>query len=384
MNTTRTNENFNNITTTTTPTTTTTTTQDNIISKINGENKRRIEPEFKKILSLFKNKTFTQIYNFSIKNYELTFVENEKSSDNFKIISLPKYKYSNSLKTHLLIELPEIELTKYPMPSKKYLQTYGGSFNSLNYVINKKDKNHAEIFKNFQYIDDYNKINCIGIAKKEQIKLVKPYRHNIDDKESQDNYCIKMSFYVDNMSKALLSKITKSHEENPNVVEDVSVKTLEELSYLLNNNNAKATIVCSLPYVWTMKKKSNSDASNVSDTNNTNNTSNTNNISNTNDTNNKKSIWGIKVKIIAMHIFFPKSENKLGFGKQRNVTVRNSNYYAADKSNNNSTARTNNINDDKQNNKKITLFEIGIIAALTSILLIIVTFTTVTLLLNFV
>lgn len=273
---------------------------DNIINKINDKDKREIEPKFNILLKQFKNNNFIKLEALNMKQYKLVHVENSRSNESYKILALPKYSYPSSFQGTPIIELDEIELGRYPMKSRSFIEKYKGSMNNLNIILNKNNKTHARMIKDLQTIDDYNKEMCLGINKKEHTPLIKSFKYASEPND--DNYNINMSFYLHN--KFVASSITKTYEEDPSVVEEIQGITLDQLASLLNSN-AKVSIVCSVPYIWESK------------------------FNDVEDPNKCKTYWGTKLKIVAIHIIIPFSQNKVGFGRHRNMITKKVNYTMA-------------------------------------------------------
>lgn len=309
---------------------------DNIINKINGEDRRRVEPEFSKILYQFTNKTFIPLNNMETRKYEFTHVDNFNTQSNsnnetFQIIGLPKYNYNNSVKAHPMFDLPEMTLIKYPMPSRKYAETYVTTMNAIEVVFNKKNKAHRAIIDKFQSISDATKNSGLctpyfpeiqipeELAKNSHNEIVKPFKKitHIQDPENEDNYKVKMSFYTN--GKQVLSRITKSYEGNPTMGEEIEDITIEQLSALISGN-VKASMVIALPSIWLTRFKNNSNNLNNGDANAK--------------SDDFKIMWGTSIKIVSIHIEIPTVQNKVGHGKFSNLTLRKVNYSLTNNHNN--------------------------------------------------
>lgn len=275
-------------------------TMDNVMKKINGEDKKRVEPPFSKLLYQFRNKLFIKPNNLQMSKYELTIVENASEINSFQIMAIPKYSYNSTNKNYLLMELPEIQLCRSAMPGRKFLEKFGGSMNSLTLILNKKNREHEELIKYLKNIDDYNKNNIFCSNKKEYSSLIKPckYNPNFDDSNPEDNFVVKMSFYINN--KLVQTKITKTHEEDPEVAEEIEGMTIEQLASLLNSN-VKVSIVCAIPYIWSARFDS-EDPEKI------------------------KSSYGTTIKIVAIDIIVPYTPSTVGHGKRKNIVTKKVNY----------------------------------------------------------
>lgn len=322
---------FNNNTSSNTSTTTTSTptnvptptikVTDNIIDKINGTNRINVEPEFGRLKRQFDKGNFIQIGNFNNKNYELTYVENGETNDDFKILALPKYSYITTLKDHMLLEFPEIQLSRYPMRSRSFIEKYGGSMNSLTVIINKKNKDHSSVFKTLGSIDEFNK-SSVCKKKQEYYGLIKPYNYNTDignnpnTNSAADNHSIKMSFYT--KGKMVLTRVTKTHEEDMSVIDEIEGITLDQLALLLSGG-VKVSIVASVPYVWSSKLEKKGETQDKGEE--------TVNPEIDTETEKKTIICsGTKMKIVAIHVVVPTTSNKLSYGKQKGSIIRKVNY----------------------------------------------------------
>jgi hypothetical protein len=298
---------------------------DNIIDKINGTNRINVEPEFGRLKRQFDKGNFIQIGNFNNKNYELTYVENGETNDDFKILALPKYSYIATLKDHMLLELPEIQLSRYPMRSRGFIEKYGGSMNNLTVIINKKNKDHATIFKTLGSIDEFNK-SSVCKKKQEYYGLIKPYNYNTDignnpnTNSAADNHSIKMSFYT--KGKMVLTRVTKTHAEDMSVIDEIEGITLDQLALLLSGG-VKVSIIASLPYVWSSKIEKKGETQDTEETVNPETQTETKT-----ETETKKTIigCGTKMKIVAIHVVIPATSNKLSYGKQKGSVIRKVNY----------------------------------------------------------
>lgn len=289
---------------------------DPIIAKINGTDKRQLEPEYGRLRKLYDKGTFIKPQNFDLKNYDITHVENPDRHDDFNIVGLPKYTYDKFFSSTLLFEIPEMTLTRYPMRSRRFIEQYGGSMNKLTMIFNKKNKEHQPIFNLLTQIDEFNKANNICSKKSQYSNLLKPYKYKTNQdlngsNDSEDNFSINMSFYTKN--KFIITKITKTHEECQNIIDEVEGITIDQLAFLLTGG-VKVSIVAAIPYIWASKMKIKENETTETEKE----------VVIENDE--TKKYWGTKLKIVAIHVTVPYTPDRVGHGKNKNAITRKVNY----------------------------------------------------------